>query len=178
MAGCGFDADVVARLHGKRHGGNISYWTWAMPLLESIRSYHYPDLHVYCESLVDGQAAKFDYPARWAFAINLPCYAGGLLVAPEANGTDGLLNVATFGKGSIWHALRYVGLVALGWHQVLSDYRTALVTRVRIESSEAVPYQLDGDPGGFLPLDIDVLPQRMTLMAPRKRLEELVEGTK
>jgi diacylglycerol kinase family enzyme len=96
-----------------------------------------------------------------------------LLVAPHAEGTDGLLDVSTFGKGSFWHALRYIGLVALGWHQTLSDYRTTRVTRVRIESSEAVPYQLDGDPGGHLPLEIEAVPRRMTMLAPRERLVEL-----
>jgi diacylglycerol kinase (ATP) len=169
MAGCGFDADVVARLHRRRDGGNITYWTWALPLLQSIRSYPYPDLRIYCETPNGGQTTTLEYRARWAFAVNLPCYAGGLQVTPEASGTDGLLNVATFGKGSLWHGLRYVGLVALGWHQVLADYRTTAVTRARIESSEPVPYQLDGDPGGVLPLDIEVLPQRVTLLVPRER---------
>jgi diacylglycerol kinase family enzyme len=173
MAGCGFDADVVERLHRRRDGRNITYWTWAKPIWESVRSYAYPDLRVTCELASGDELTAFDYRARWVFAVNLPCYAGGLEVAPEATGTDGLLNMATFGNGSFWHALRYVGLVALGWHRNLSDYRAALVTRVHIESSDPVPYQLDGDPGGLLPLDIEILPERFTLMAPAARLAAL-----
>jgi diacylglycerol kinase (ATP) len=37
---------------------------------------------------------------------------------------------------------------------------------VRIESDVPVPYQLDGDPGGYLPLEIEVLPNRLTLIVP------------
>jgi diacylglycerol kinase family enzyme len=33
-----------------------------------------------------------------------------------------------------------------------------------MESDHAVPYQLDGDPGGVLPLEITVDPRCLTLM--------------
>ncbi len=170
MAGCGFDADVVERLHRKRNGQHITYWTYARPILESIRSYRYPDLRVQCAA-----APGFEWPsparrARWAFLVNLPCYAGGLQLSPDAVGTDGLLDACTFSSGSFWHALRYLGYVALRRHRVLADFSSSLVARVRIESDEPVPYQLDGDPGGFLPLDIEVLPERVTMVAPLARL--------
>ena len=48
----------------------------------------------------------------------------------------------------------------------MADYRTCNATRVRIESKEPVHYQLDGDPGGMLPLEIEVLPARITLVHP------------
>jgi diacylglycerol kinase family enzyme len=143
MAGCGFDADVVRRVH-RRRGSGITYWHYARPIIESIRSYRYPDLRVYCER--DGKReSEQAIAARWAFVFNLPCYAGGLQLAPEAVGDDGLLV----------RRARSIG-----------DYHTAMATRVRIESDEAVPYQLDGDPGGMLPLDIEVLPRRLTVVRP------------
>lgn len=169
MASCGFDADVVHRLHRRRRGGHISYWTWARPILESIRRYRFPDLRVYCDTAVDSPAEP-THSARWAFVVNLPVYAGGLRVAPEALGTDGMLNVCTFASGSFWHGLRYVGYVLLGRHQKLPEYKSVLASRVRIESDEPVPYQLDGDPGGVLPLEIEIMPARLTLCAPRARV--------
>ncbi len=168
MVGCGFDADVVHRLHRKRRGGHISYWTWARPILESIRRYRFPDLRVYCDTAAD-RPTEPTHSARWAFVVNLPVYAGGLLVAPDAVGTDGMLNVCTFTSGSFWHGLRYVGHVVLRRHQKLPDYKSVMVSRVRIESDEPVPYQLDGEPGGVLPLEIEVMPARLTLWAPRAR---------
>lgn len=170
MAGCGFDAEVVERLHRKRDGGHISYWTYAWPILETIRSYRYPRLRVYCQTAAAVEVAAEPLSARWAFVVNLPCYAGGLQLAPEAVGSDGLLNVCTFHNGSFWHALRYLGYVAARRHRTLPDYKSALVTRVRIESDEPVPYQLDGEPGGCLPLVIEVLAERLTLLAPAARI--------
>jgi diacylglycerol kinase family enzyme len=35
-----------------------------------------------------------------------------------------------------------------------------------LTSEAEVPYQLDGDPGGILPLDLDILPGRLTLVIP------------
>jgi diacylglycerol kinase family enzyme len=39
--------------------------------------------------------------------------------------------------------------------------------RYRITSDEPVPFQLDGDPGGFLPLEIEIIPNRFTFLVPR-----------
>jgi YegS/Rv2252/BmrU family lipid kinase len=168
MAGCGFDADVVHRMHRRRRTGHISYWSWAQPILESIRRYPFHDLRVYCDS-----ADRPVHSARWAFVVNLPVYAAGLNVAPAASGTDGMFDVCTFARGSFWHGLRYVGHVMMGRHQKLSDFKLARARRVRIESDAPVPYQLDGDPGGTLPLEIEMLPGRVTLWVPRARAAEL-----
>ncbi len=48
MVGCGFDAEVVHRLHATR-GGHISMWSYSKPIFESIRSYQYPELRAYCD---------------------------------------------------------------------------------------------------------------------------------
>jgi diacylglycerol kinase family enzyme len=176
MAGCGFDADVVHRLHRRRNGRHINYWTYAWPILESIRRYRFPELRVYCDFPPQTPAGP-THVARWAFVVNLPLYAAGLSVAPQAVGTDARLNLCTFANGSFWRGVCYVGNVALGRHQKLRDFQTALVSRVRIESDETVPYQLDGDPGGVLPLEIEGMPARLTLLAPQAQARKLgLEG--
>jgi diacylglycerol kinase family enzyme len=171
VAGCGFDADIVERLHRVRSGGHSSYWKWAGPIWNTIRSYEYPDLRVSCWS--DGQAEPEVRAVRWALVVNLPPYAVGLQFAPRAVGGDGQLDLCTFRQGSFWHGLRYLSYLWLGQHHALPDYQTSRITRVRIESERQVPYQLDGDPGGYLPLDIEVLPARLTVVAPPERLAAL-----
>jgi diacylglycerol kinase family enzyme len=98
--------------------------------------------------------------------MNLPRYAGGLQIVPQAVGDDGLLDVCTFKEGSLWSGLTYLAGVLMGQHQTYSDCVNRRTRSVRIESDEPVPYQLDGDPGGFTPLEIDVVPGRLTLLAP------------
>jgi diacylglycerol kinase family enzyme len=44
------------------------------------------------------------------------------------------------------------------------------VRRIRIDSDAEVPFQLDGDPGGTLPVEIEVLPQRLNMIVPKKWL--------
>jgi diacylglycerol kinase family enzyme len=164
MVGCGFDADVVRRLHTRRRGGHITYFTWAQPILQAMRSYTYPVLRITCTPSENAEPTS--QRAYWAFAVNLPVYAAGLTVAPEARADDGLLEVCTFHGGSLWHGIKYVGHVLFRRHKRLTDYHCETATRVRIEADEPVPYQLDGDPGGMLPLDIEMLPGRVTLLAP------------
>jgi diacylglycerol kinase family enzyme len=163
MASCGFDADVVARLHQQRKG-HIRHWSYARPLWEAIHAYEYPPLKIH---LYDCEGREQVVDSRWFFAFNLPCYARGLPLAPDALGTDGLLDICTFGQGSLWHGMRYLTAVTLRRHRGLPDCCTARVRQVRVESPHPVPFQLDGDPGGFLPLEIAVLPGRMTLLAPQ-----------
>ena len=46
MAGLGFDADVVERVHRQRTG-HIRRWSYFKPILQSIRRYRYPEIRVY-----------------------------------------------------------------------------------------------------------------------------------
>jgi diacylglycerol kinase family enzyme len=219
MVGCGFDAEVVERLHSNR-GGHISMWSYAKPIFESIRSYQYPELRIYGDcaprgnavqagdnaletsgvrnsvlgsAMVGGaavgsaaaaQAATLVLPAgadvlsatgRWVFVVNLPTYAARLQFAPGALGTDGQLEVATFRYGSLWQGIRYLSYLWTGQHSRLaaSDYGRLRGRHLRIEADVPVRYQLDGDPGGLLPLTIEVLPNRLTLLASPERVAAL-----
>ena len=167
MAGCGFDADVVRRLHDERTG-NIHHLSYAKPILDAIRQYGYPELRVYCAAADDGDRAPPEpTTARWVFVVNLPRYAGGLSFAPDASGDDGRLDVCTFKEGSLWYGLMYLGGVMLGQHESMQDFSRVRTHRVRIESDGPVPFQLDGDPGGELPVEIRVLPGRLSLVVSR-----------
>jgi diacylglycerol kinase family enzyme len=167
MASCGFDAEVVQRLHEARRG-NIHHWDYAKPILDAVRSYEYPELRISYEDEIQPPQDCKSLAARWAFVFNLPCYARGLPLAPLASGTDGLFDLCVFREGSLWHGMRYLTAVALGMHDELPDCRTARPRSLKIESEGNVPYQLDGDPGGMLPLEIEMLRERITLIVPER----------
>ena len=113
-------------------------------------------------NFVGVSTAVKDYNA--VFVVNLPRYAGGLSFAPQASGTDGLLDVCTFKEGSLWSGLVYLSGVMLGQHESMQDFARVQTRRLRIESTGPAPYQLDGDPGGELPVEIRALPGRLTLL--------------
>jgi diacylglycerol kinase family enzyme len=167
MAGCGFDGEVVRRLHSRRKG-HITHWSYAKPILAAIRNYEYPQIDLRCTLSASGQEIPIEHSlvARWAFVSNLPCYAGHLCISPHAIGDDGRLDLCTFQGGSWWAGLRYLTGVLAGCHQAMRDCVIARATRIELTASQPVPYQLDGDPGGWLPLSIEVLPRRINVLIP------------
>ena len=166
MIGCGFDAEVVNRVHGCRTG-HISLKDYLPQVRDVIRSYKYPEIRANWED--DGQPAG-SLTARWLFVFNLPCYGGGFRIAPHADGSAGLLDVCGFRSGGFW---RHLATIMLRQHRRLPGWMTCRRPRLRITSDAQVPYQIDGDPGGMLPLDVEVLPGRLTLVVPK----EAVLGT-
>lgn len=165
MISCGFDAEVVRHIHADRHanGGHISYWSYFKPILQSIRSYQCPEMRVYCDDARDG-LEKEPLRARWVIAQNLPTYGWGLRLAPRADAHDGQLDLYAFDRGSFLDGLWYAAAAQVGQHERLPDCVCRRVRRLRIAADEPVAYQLDGDPGGYLPVEIEVLPERVTLM--------------
>jgi diacylglycerol kinase (ATP) len=163
MAGCGFDAEVVRRMHEQRTG-HITHLSYIKPILDAIRNYQYPELRVRVLDVDDLSRGESVLHAKWVFAVNLPRYAAGLSLVPEADGTDGLLDICMFREGSLLSGLMYLAGVLAGQHQHWEDCLTVQARALRIEADEAVPLQLDGDPVGYLPVDIRSLPGRLTLV--------------
>ena len=193
MASVGFDADVVRRLHAARQG-HIRPWAYAKPILQSIGSYEYPQLRVYCvpaeaamDSSIPADATTFAGNSQerqvsnnadwsppicccWAFVFNLPRYGGGLNFAPTTNGFDGRLDLCTFERGGLMAGLQYLAAVVRGRHQRLREFTGCQGQRFRIEADDNVFYQLDGDVGGLLPLAIETLPRRLRVVVSHKWL--------
>ncbi len=165
MASAGFDAEVVRRLDAER-AGNISRWTYAKPILETIRTYNYPALRVYCAQENTAGQLIWSEPivCKWAFVFNIPRYAYGLQFAPTANTADGLLDLVTFQRGGLAAGLRYLSTVVLGLHPKLADHAAVRCSRLRIEADGPVHYETDGDPGGLLPLEIEAVPRRLRVL--------------
>lgn len=179
MASCGFDAAAVEMVHRRRiaghRGGRGGFATFLGPICRLIGTYPFPEMRV--EVISPADAAIQDSPAsrgsshhahsaKWVFVFNLPRYGWGLPIAPEARATDGLLDLCTYRSGGFWKGLWYTVTTQLCLHRRLSDFRHLRGTRFRISADAPVPYQLDGDPAGYLPLDVEVAPARVHLVVP------------
>jgi diacylglycerol kinase family enzyme len=163
MISAGFDAEVVRRLHDGRRG-YVTRISYVKPTLQTIRSYEYPELQLYCGDDESRDVAPIC--CRWAFAFNLPLYACGWQIAPEAVATDSLLDVCTLGRGSLVETARYLWHVMRGNSLNLADAQRVRVKRFRLEAvgGSEVAYQLDGDSGGVLPVEVDLLPGELRLL--------------
>ncbi|HTI51049.1 MAG TPA: diacylglycerol kinase family protein [Planctomycetaceae bacterium] len=160
MVSAGFDAEVVRNTHAAREG-HISHATYIQPILESLRNYEHPPLRITVDEVLVPQTA------RLAVIVNIPAYALGLPVARTARGDDGRLDLRLFEQGSAFQMIRYLCNLALGTHERLPDVISLTGSRLRIDSDVPVPLQADGDPIGFTPIEISVLPGALEVFAPR-----------
>jgi diacylglycerol kinase family enzyme len=120
-------------------------------------------MRIYWDALpATGEALE----CRWMFGFNLPLYALGLPIAPDAVATDGLLDVCTFERGAVWSVARYLWHVARRMHFTLPDAGLRQTPGFRLEAADGatIPYQLDGDYAGTLPVDVSLLPGNLRLL--------------
>ncbi len=160
MASIGFDASVIHSVHAARKG-HISRWTYIQPIIQCLSTYKYPEIRVFID----------DEPTptigRMVVIANLPSYALGLKVAANARADDGVLDVRVMQRGSILHMFRYLGLIYYRWHERAKDVIPLRGKRIRIESDEPIPIQIDGDPAGFTPTEVNVELNVGELFVPR-----------
>jgi diacylglycerol kinase (ATP) len=164
MVTAGFDADIVHRVHARRTG-HIRKWNYLQPFWESLRNYRYPKLRIWAE----GGDLPGEQPlsGRLVVVANLPAYAMGLPLAMSAEGSDGLLDLRLFRRRSAFQMFRYLYKVALRQHETLADVVSGRAKRVRITCDTPAPIQCDGDPAGFTPAEVCVLPGALTLIVPK-----------
>lgn len=158
MAGIGFDGEVIRRLDACRVG-HIRRRDYVPLFWRSLRTYGYPEFRL----SADGGPPL---PARTAVLTNLPVYGFGLRFAPAARGDDGRLDACLFPPRSGFQLLRYLSMVARGTHPSSPEVHCLRAARVRIESDQPVPIQIDGEAAGWTPADIAVVPGALEVFVP------------
>lgn len=187
MLSCGFDAEVVRQMHAVRRG-HITRWSYARPICRALWRYRFERLAYAGKSSAGGECGgsvnegpvgsdcsaggAVAGEAAWLFVFNVPMYAAGLQFCPQADPYDGQLDICAFDRGGIVTGIGYLSRVWMGSHQRMAGFRhrrcAELSVAVQPGSRPAidVPFQVDGDPGGMLPLSLRVLPGRLTLLVP------------
>jgi diacylglycerol kinase family enzyme len=93
---------------------------------------------------------------------NLPAYGMGLKVGQSARPDDGRFVVTVMQRGSAFQMARYAIKLWRGTHERAADVRVMTASRVRIgavdPSGSAIPFQVDGDPSGVVPVELECLP--------------------
>jgi diacylglycerol kinase (ATP) len=160
MAGVGFDGQVVEHLHRVRRGP-IHVWDYVMPLAASFCNYPAAPLRV----VLDGTEI-FSEGQALAFVGNLAEYGTGFPIVPFARADDGLLDVCVLPCQSRVDLVELFLLAAAGEHVAAEGAVYRRGRHVRIESPVSVPVQVDGDPAGYTPVQIDLLPIRLPFIVP------------
>ncbi|WP_375481892.1 diacylglycerol kinase [uncultured Jatrophihabitans sp.] len=97
---------------------------------------------------------------------NTTSYGGGMRICPDADPSDGLLDVTIGAAASRRHVLAQLPRVYRGTHVRRPDTTTVRTDRVRIEMGTGINAYADGDHLGPLPVDVTVLPGALRLLVP------------
>ncbi len=159
MAGAGFDARVVDGVDSnlKRKLGKAAYLWSAVRQLSRYRS---PALKV----TIDGDG----FDASAVIVANGQRYAGRFVIAPRARLDAHSLEVVLFERPGRWHLIRYVFALLTGRIDRLAGISIVTGRKIGIEGGSDEPVQADGDAVARLPVQIELLKSRLTLIGPAK----------
>lgn len=160
MAGIGFDAQIVYHLDRLRRGP-IQVWDYVVPAALSLLTPPVWPLRV----SLDGREV-FPEQSGLAFVGNLSEYATGFPVLPYARADDGLLDVCVLPCRSHVDLVRLFLLAAAGEHVQSEGVIYERGKHVEIDSPGRVLVQVDGDPAGYTPVRIDLLPTQLPFIVP------------
>jgi diacylglycerol kinase (ATP) len=159
VAGVGFDAEVVARL-ARRRRGQISYATYVIPMMQTWIAHDFPSFRI----VADGKEV---FTGRGlAFVGNMARYALGLRILDRARWDDGRADLCVYPCSSRLALLRHAWNTARRRHLVTGRCVYGQFRHISITSDEPAAVQLDGDPAGELPLEVEVLPGHLRLLLP------------
>lgn len=159
ISGCGFDAVVASRTNrGFRFLKGHAAYT-AATFLELMRFRPAAFL-----LRVDG--VEHRGRAMLCTVANTSSYGGGMLIAPEADASDGLLDACVLWQVTKLEFARAFPLVFKGEH-VHHPRVTMLRGRViEVESNPPMPILIDGEVAGRTPVRFSVRPKALRLRVP------------
>ena len=160
-ASVGLGAVAARGLGGWRRvmPGSVRYLAAAIPPLASGQSYRVT------LRLDDGGPMTFDMTTL--AVANGQYQGGGIRIAPEAALDDGLADITVVERVSLAEVASNLPILysgALYSHPKVRHWRGA---RVRIEGEPETPVELDGEPVGTLPLDVEVIPRALRVVIPQ-----------
>ena len=160
MAGMGWDAYVVHRVHRRRRGP-VTKLSYALGGLEGFRWYEFPRIQL----VIDDEIETWGYVV---VAGNAHKYGGPGELTSLAKPDDGLLDVVVWQKRRRLELLRLLGWTFSGRLHLAPGVEYYRCRRLVATSIEPVPCQVDGDPAGYLPRELVVQPAAVRLVGPRR----------
>jgi len=155
MVGIGFDAQVVHELDRMR-SGPIGWLSYVPPAALALHEFSPQPMQV----IVDGEEVWSMAPGL-AFVGNVREYGVGFPVLPFATPDDGLFDICVLPCESRAQLIRLFLHAIAGEHLIGHGSVYLRGKHVQISGSRSIPVQIDGDPGGHTPVEINLLPFRV-----------------
>jgi diacylglycerol kinase (ATP) len=160
-AGAGLDA-AIAEVVSEQGGSLSSLMKWVVPSVKTALRYSFPTFKVVADGKLLSDAAQY------AIIGNCQYSAGVFPATPEAKIDDGLLDVCILQDLS---STKLIGLLPSVWNGkhihrkdvIYSQFKSLKITPT---TDQRVPFQVDGDPSGCLPVSIKVEPKAVRVICP------------
>ncbi|WP_054813546.1 diacylglycerol kinase family protein [Nocardia arizonensis] len=168
VTGTGFDARVTLRANAmRRPKGPARYSVAALAELAGGLAVPYRiELSGVAPGALDNPPGDtvIETEAVMVAVGNSRTYGGGMLICPDAEMDDGLLDLTVVGKVSRWEMLRLLPALSAGKridHPATRRYRVRQVTL----SAPGAPATADGEPAGMLPATLRAVPGALVVLA-------------
>lgn len=137
--------------------------------LEGAKAFNESEAHVF-ELTIDGEEIVQE---SMMLIVALSNSVGGFeKMIPHAQADDGLVHLVVVKGHTMLDKVKVLPKVMTG--DVLTDeqilYRPFKKGTIRVRGERPLISNVDGDEGDYLPLDISVLPQHLTILIPRSEL--------
>lgn len=158
VAAAGFDSLVTDRANRMSWPhGRLRYYVAMLAELSQLRLLPF-------RMVLDG-AKEVDAGITLAAFGNTRSYGGGLLICPQADHADGLLDITMVHEASRAKLVRFFPTVMKGTHVNLDEVTTARAASIHIECPGINVYA-DGDFACALPAEISVVPGALRILRP------------
>ena len=160
VAAAGFDSLVTDRANRMSWPhGRLRYYIAMLAELSQLRMLPF-------RMVLDG-TREIDADITLAAFGNTRSYGGGLLICPDADPTDGLLDITMAHSASRTKLVRLFPTVMKGTHVNLDEVSTARAKSIHVECPGINVYA-DGDFACALPAEISAVPAALQILRPAR----------
>jgi len=164
MLGVGMDAWVARAANRLRPLGKVSgLLRYAAAGAWSLAGFHPAPVRACWE---EGQIAKRTYLLALA---NTEQYGMQARIAPGADPSDGRFDLVWVGPQPLWALASGLPSLFKGKRLHFAEYGQVASLRLEAEGGSAMPYHVDGEPAGDLPIEVSLLKSRLRVIAPAPR---------
>ena len=157
MVGVGLDGEVARKVCNSRRG-TFRQRHYCLPTMATLLGYKFHRASL----TIDGEKITDD--ATFIQVANTWKYGGPMVLVPQADRSDGMLDVLLVEKCSRLRYLWYLMQSAILKRVKDRGVRYFKGRRVLIESDSDVPCQVDGDYCGSLPMEIEIVPDSVRIV--------------
>jgi diacylglycerol kinase (ATP) len=162
VAGIGFDA-AVAEMAAEKYKVIKGYPAYVAAFFDELTHFDHFCTRVDCaEWEIEQQNSLL------VMVANGPYYGGGFNIAPQAAIDDGKLDLIIVRKLTNPETTLLAFQAMVGKHLDHSAVIATKIDRVRVEADRQVPVHIDGEVIGKLPVEIDIRPAALQILAPPK----------